>query len=139
MNDQWKPSLHIWLFKDAPEELRRLSLFGDGTEELIIYVPPELCSLFENGDWVMAMPPAFWFLSKPPKREGFASTRVTISGRTHYTRYRTAPAWLLPQAANGIIRPFEGLSLSYRRCLALALADLGLTSVQRRRTSSPSP
>ncbi len=70
MNDQWKPSLHIWLFKDAPEELRRLSLFGDGTEELIIYVPPELCSLFENGDWVMAMPPAFWFLSKPPKREG---------------------------------------------------------------------
>jgi hypothetical protein len=69
MSDRWKPAIQVWLFKDAPEEFRRLCPEPDGAEELIIFVPKEFESIFRNGDWAWA-PPAFWFLDYPPKRAG---------------------------------------------------------------------
>jgi hypothetical protein len=69
MSEPWKPAIQVWPFKDAPEEFRRLSPF-EGGEETAIYIPPNLCALFREDDWVMVMPRAFWFLSMQPKREG---------------------------------------------------------------------
>jgi hypothetical protein len=71
MSESWKPSIRVWPFKDAPEEFRRLCGEPDGTEELVIYIPPELAATFEDGGdggWVMLFPPALWFLDKLPKR-----------------------------------------------------------------------
>jgi hypothetical protein len=71
MSEPWKPAIQIWPFKDAPEEFRRLSPWGNESEELVIFVPPELCDLFPKDDWVTVMPRAFWFLSMEPKcRDG---------------------------------------------------------------------
>lgn len=69
MSEPWKPAIQIWPFRDAPEELRRLGGEPEGNEELVIFVPKGLCSLFESGNWPAVMPSAFWFLSKPAKRE----------------------------------------------------------------------
>jgi hypothetical protein len=70
MSERWKSAMQIWPFKDAPEELRRLSPWQDGTEELLLFVPPELDILLESGAWAIALPAALWFLSKSPKRDG---------------------------------------------------------------------
>jgi len=71
MSEPWKPAIQIWPFKDAPEELRRLSPWEeDGTEELLIYIPAVFDHLFKEDKWSMVMPPAFWFLSEEPKCKG---------------------------------------------------------------------
>lgn len=70
MSERWKPSLRVWPFRDAPEELQQLSPWQDGTEELLIFVPPELDAIIDCGEWAIALPAALWFLSKVPKRDG---------------------------------------------------------------------
>jgi hypothetical protein len=69
VSENWKPSIQIWPFQDAPEEFRRLSPFrtGDEAPELVIYVPPELCALFAEDEWLMVMSPSLWFLNNRPK------------------------------------------------------------------------
>lgn len=42
MSEQWKPSVRIWPYKDAPEEFRRLNQPEEGDEELLIHVPREM-------------------------------------------------------------------------------------------------
>lgn len=59
MSKSWKPSIQIWPFTDAPEELRRLSPF-DGGEESVIYVPS---GLVDEDDMVRIEVPALWFLN----------------------------------------------------------------------------
>ncbi len=81
MTDPWKPSVRIWPFRDAPEEFRCLCPEPDGTEELVIYVPPELCALFAEDDWIMVMPRALWFLAHPPKRKGLVQSAGDEWGR----------------------------------------------------------
>jgi hypothetical protein len=68
MSDNRKPAIRIWPFGDAPEEFRRLSPWGDGTEQLLIHVPMQLWRLLENDDSVL--PPVFWFLENVPKFNG---------------------------------------------------------------------
>src|SRR5262249_47360994 len=71
MTDQWKPSVRIWSFADAPEEFRRLSPFeADMPEELGVHAPPELCTFFAEANWLNVMPPALWFLWGEPGRHG---------------------------------------------------------------------
>ncbi len=57
MSEAWKPAIQIWPFKDAPEDLRRLGGEPEGNEELVIFVPKELCcELIESGDYLELIP-----------------------------------------------------------------------------------
>jgi hypothetical protein len=47
-SQNWKPTVLVWRWEDAPKEFMGMSPFGDGMEESVIYVPPEL---IEDGDF----------------------------------------------------------------------------------------
>ena len=66
MSEQWKPSISIWPFANAPEEFRSLSAWGEQTDS-IIFIPCEICEILEQEQW-RPMPYALWFLHLNPKR-----------------------------------------------------------------------